>query len=135
MVSQSPILSPLESSAPSKEVLASSGVFNKELYNYTLYAPNIQNGNNLNVAITTTVAPPNPEIPIEYQPNLTHSFAMTGVGLEYQNALLRRSSDVPISDMSVFNNYYHYDGGISFNPQSFLEQSIVVFNVYSLEYR
>lgn len=52
---------------------------------------------------------------------------------------LTSSGTYYIDDMLVFNNYIHYapgrSGVMAFNPQASLQQSIVNFNIYSLEYR
>ena len=124
--------------APSRELIPSSGIFEKKLYStINNFAPDQVNNINPNnyVNITTTSTTLDPNNAFSYRPDINHSFVLNTPGRIYPNTLLSTADYSPFTDMSVFNNYYHYTGNINFNPQTFLEQSVVVFNIYSLEYR
>lgn len=112
---------------PSKEIWASSGVFNKQVYASPPYYQDVPNSLVPNTGIqtttTTTTTTPTPTSQLD-------------------NALFNgmlSSGNYFVDDMLVFNNYIHYDTKTlpakTFNPRSFLQQSIVSFNIYSMEYK
>lgn len=109
---------------PTKEILASSGIYDGKVLSNKLYADDISNSIIANTGI-----------------NSTTTSTTTTTTFNPSNILSNLSSgNYFIDDMLVFNNYIHYDsdmfGGIrSFNPRSFLEQANVAFNAYSMEYR
>lgn len=129
---------------PSKEILASSGIYDKVVYAPLLYATDRAGQLIPNAGIVTTTPSPaaiqkNPAIPFAYSPHLEHSFRVTAPGREpgLERAMLS-DSNYFVDDMLVFNKYIHYDvnGPLkTFDPQSFLQEAIVQFNIYGLEYR
>lgn len=111
---------------PTKEILASSGIYDGKVLSNKLYADDIPSSLIANTGINTTTTSTTTKPP-------------TSSGTPQPFSILS-SGNYFIDDMLVFNNYIHYDsdmfGGIrSFNPRSFLEQANVTFNAYSMEYR
>lgn len=104
---------------PSKEILAASGIYERGVvpYRASYYAPDQPNSVlpntgilSLNV-ITTTPSP------------------VDGV---WSNGMDLTGNIFFIDDMLVFNNYIHYTPPLkTFDPQSFLQESVVTFNVYN----
>jgi hypothetical protein len=133
-------INPQNTNNPSKEIWASSGVHSQVPYAAQPYAPDIPNSLVLNTGIqtTTTTTTLNPDAPASYNPITQHSFyiALTGVNPPLNRALIS-DGNYFIEDMLVFNKYISYDSRklITFDPESFLKESIVNFNIYSLEYR
>lgn len=119
---------------PTKEILPSSGIYSQTPYATQVYANDLPNSTvpNTGIQITTTTTPPSPGA-VAYNPSNQHSFFITATGRAppLDKALLN-DSNFFIDDMLIFNNYIHHDGSFEFNPQSFLEQSIVTFNIYNL---
>jgi len=108
---------------PSREILSASGLYsNPQSTNYAEDKPNSP-APNWDTASTTTQQPT--------LPSARNALADSDL----------RNGNYFIDDMQVFNNYIHYSANpttlsaIQFNPQAFLQQSIVTFNIYSLEYR
>jgi hypothetical protein len=105
---------------PTKEILASSGIFDQKPLAPRLFEvdrPNIVPANT-GIQQTTTSTTPRPQ-PGNVFDNLS-------------------SGNFFIDDMLVFNKYIHYDTKSSlktFDPQSFLQESIGGFNIYSREFR
>lgn len=109
---------------PTKEILASSGIWDETAYAPTPFANDIPNStgpNTLRNTTTTTTSTVDPNV------------AVSGTD-PYLGPI--SSGNLVIDDMLVFNKYIHYNkkGGsvITFHPQSFLEQSIVTFNIYNM---
>lgn len=106
---------------PSKEIFAASGIYEQGIVPFftSYYAPDLPNSPYPNKGILDfpiiTTPPPN------IQDNL--KMDLTG-------------GNFFIDDMLVFNKYIHYTSPLkTFDPQSFLQQSVVTFNIYSLENR
>lgn len=138
-----PLEIPYDSNAtnnPSKEIWASSGIHTQIPYASQAYAPDIPNSlvPNTGIQTTTTTTTLNPDNPESYNPFNKHSFniTLTGIAPPLNKALLG-DGNYFIDDMLVFNKYISYDTRTlrTFDPESFLKQSIVNFNIYSLEYR
>lgn len=131
---------PLNDNNPSKEIWASSGIYNEKSYAPLPYASDNNKSlvSNTGIQITTTTTTKNPDNSFSYSPHLDHSFniQLNGISAPLNKAMLS-DSNYFIDDMLVFNKYISYDPRrlVTFDPQSFLEQSIVNFNIYSLEYR
>lgn len=133
---------------PSKEILASSGIYDKINYAPTRYAIDRPGQIVPNTGIVTTTPSPfllpslsNPALPIPpelYSPQTEHAFRRNVVPrlVGLRTAALS-DGNYFIDDMLVFNKYIHYDSPPvkTFDPQSFLQEAIVQFNIYSLEYR
>jgi hypothetical protein len=109
---------------PTKEILASSGIFVRPpesgILAPRLFAVDLPNSFFANTGIqqTTTSTTPRPP-PGNVFDNLS-------------------SGNFFIDDMLVFNKYIHYDTKSSlktFDPQSFLQESIGGFNMYGREFR
>lgn len=125
---------------PSKEIWASSGVHSQIPYATQPYAPDIPNSliPNTGIQLTTTTPVPNPDLIGSYDPLNQHAFNMTLPDISPPlNRALLGDGNYFIDDMLVFNKYISYDTRklITFDPESFLKESIVKFNIYSLEYR
>lgn len=109
---------------PSKEIWASSGIYDRKNYGRTpIYADDITNSlvpnTGINTTTTSTTQPPT-------------------AGTLYDQFRFLSSGNFYIDDMLVFNQYIHYDtnGALkTFDPQSFLQEAVVTFNIYSLQYR
>lgn len=116
---------------PTKEILASTGIYNGEIYSPTPYATDLpgitaaNTGINVTTTTTTTLAPAGP---------LNNALFVSDLS----------SGNYYIDDMLVFNKYIHYSSNvmgtitgkvISFDPESFLQQATNTFNAYSLENR
>jgi hypothetical protein len=114
---------PKNKNNPSKEIFAASGIYNDDIgpLNGNVYAPDLPNNFFPNEGTASTTTTP-PDSNIEQLPNALFSSDLRG-------------GNYFIDDMQVFNNYRHYVNGLQFNPQSFLEQSIVTFNIYNLDKR
>lgn len=114
---------------PSKEILASSGIYDGKAYANPVYYSDLPNSLIPNTGIQTTTTSTTTTT------NPSGSSGPSGI-----NSLPLGSGRYVTGDMLVFNPYIHYDTKNSiplktFNPQSFLQQSIVTFNAYSLESR
>ena len=102
---------------PSKEILASSGIYDKVVYAPIRYAVD-RPGLIPNTGIVTTTPSPamqkNPATPASYSPHLEHSFRITALGREpgLERAMLS-DGNYFIDDMLVFNKYIHYDVNIN----------------------
>lgn len=111
---------------PTKEIWASSGIFSGERYSDKPYAVDLPNSNIPNTGINTTT---------------TSTTTTISPSLQLQNALFYSelsSGTYLIDNLLVFNKYIHYGGitpVVTFNPETFLTESIVKFNLYSLQYR
>lgn len=109
---------------PTKEILASSGIWDEKLYAPTLFATDIPNSIEPNTGInTTTTSTTTPN------PNIANSGSQPDLGPT-------SSGNFIIDDMLIFNKYIHYSKGSfesvrTFNPQTFLTQSVVTFNIYN----
>lgn len=105
---------------PTKEIFQSrSGVFDGTIIGTFPYAPDIGNSILPNTGVATTSTTTSTTEP---PTNLNHALLNFPLG----------SSNRYIDDILVFNPYIHYDGtGRSFNPQSFLQQSLSTFNAYN----
>lgn len=114
---------------PTKEIWSSSGnIFDNAKYSNRPFAndaPGLNSNINLNTtttSTTTTTLPPN---------NLLSKNIPPSADLTNHNYY--------IDDMLVFNKYIHYSHKIgqliTFDPESFLEQTTKTFNIYSLENR
>lgn len=131
---------PLNNNNPSKEILASSGIYNQQRYAPQPYADDTGSSliSNTGIQTTTTTTTKNPDNPDAYDPRSQHAFfiALNNVPAPQNRAMLN-DGNYFIDDMLVFNKYISYDTRklVTFDPQSFLEESIVNFNIYSLEYR
>jgi hypothetical protein len=110
---------------PTKEILASSGIFVRPpesgILAPALFAVDLPNSLIANTGIqkTTTSTTPRPTVGGRVFDNLS-------------------SGNFFIDDMLVFNKYIHYDTKQAlktFDPQSFLQESIGGFNIYSREFR
>jgi hypothetical protein len=135
-----PLSNPSISNNPSKEIWASSGVHSRVPYAAQSYAPDIPNSlaPNTGIQTTTTTTTRSPDDPTAYNPINQHSFYITLTGVQPPlNKALINDGNYFIDDMLVFNKYISYDSRklITFDPESFLKESIVNFNIYSLEYR
>jgi hypothetical protein len=125
---------------PSKEILASSGIYDKIRYANQIYFADRPGQLVPNTGIVLTTPPPgapDPRVPTAYAPHLNHTFRITVPNRQFPRALLN-GGNFFIDDMLVFNKYIHYDdkGPVkTFDPQSFLQESVVRFNAYSLEFR
>lgn len=109
--------------SPSKEIWASSGIYDQKNYGpqNDIYSPDTPNSVVPNTGINTTTSSTTPSPTAE---TLNPEFKFLSNGTFY------------IDDMLIFNKYIHYDGSSrTFDPQSFLQEALVTFNVYSLEYR
>jgi len=139
-----PYVPELNNNNPSKELLASSGIYDGIVYSQdpsNIYFPDKPNLTIANTGIqrTTTSTTPRPD-PTAYRPDSQHAFRITVPSRTPPlNQAMLNDYNLFIDDMEVFNKYIHHDkmGGqvITFDPKSFLEESIVNFNIYSLEYR
>lgn len=117
---------------PSKEIIAGSGIYSQIAYGVAVggkyYAADLPNSlvPNSGVFITTT------STSTTQPPGNSHAL--------YFSKLSNTSMHI-IDDMNVINNYIHYvpagqpPGLKTFDPRSFLAQSIVNFNIYSIAYR
>lgn len=125
---------------PSKEILASSGIYDETPYARTPYARDLPNRLHANIG-TQTVTIPNADDKIinrSYNPAVDHVFNITANRTPPLNKAMLNDHNIFVDDMQVFNKYVHYQNGNfirSFDPSSFLQQSIVNFNIYSLQYR
>lgn len=123
---------------PSKEIWASSGIYDQKAYKSPpIYSPDMPNSfiANTGISVTTTSTTKSPN---QYQPHFDHTFRIIAPErVPALNKALLSDSNYFIDDMLVFNDYIHYDElrSLRFNPQSFLEEAVVSFNVYSMEYR
>jgi hypothetical protein len=112
---------PYDINNPTKEILASSGIFDGKTYAPLPYAVDVPISwiSNTGIQTTTTTTP---------QPSL-----ITGAGV-FASGL--SSGNYFIDDMLIFNDYIHYAGTPRrFNTQRFLQEAVVAFNIYSLEFR
>lgn len=104
---------------PSKEIFAASGIYetNQIIGNPPFYADDLPGfAPNTGIKPVNTIA----------QPLTTNALF---------SADLSRSNRF-IDDMIIFNDYIHYgQPSIRFNPEFFLQQSVVSFNMYNLENR
>lgn len=108
---------------PSKEILASSGIWDEKPYAPFPYADDIPKSLIANTGINTTTT-----TTTSTTPNV-----ISTSGSEPILGVLS-SGTFSIDDMLVFNNYIHYDVNNtlrSFNTQTFLEQAITTFNVFT----
>lgn len=137
-----PINTPLllnNNNNPSKEIWASSGIYDQKAYkNPPIYYPDASNSllANTGISVTTSSTTQPPEN--AYQPHSDHTFRIVAPGRTPPlNKVLLSDSNYFIDDMLVFNDYIHYDDKkpVRFNPQAFLEAAVVSFNIYSMEYR
>jgi len=125
---------------PSKEILASSGIYDKISYANRKYANDFPDQTIPNTGIVVTTPPPgapDSRITTAYAPHLNHTFRISVPDKQLPTALLN-GGNFFIDDMLVFNKYVHYESSgpvRTFDPQSFLQQSVANFNVYSLEFR
>ena len=108
----------LSTNNPTKEILASSGIYNGISYAETPFAADVPNSLVANTGINSTTT----ETSTTVSPSLNHAL--------FQSNLT--SGNYFIDDMLVFNKYIHYYDFKMFHPQAFLQQSIVTFNRYSL---
>lgn len=140
-----PYVPDLNNNNPSKELLASSGIYDGIVYSSSpnnTYFPDRTDSPVANTGIqrTTTSTTPRPDSNA-YRPDSDHALRITVPGRTPPlNQAMLNDYNLFIDDMEVFNKYIHYDnnltgGVLTFDPQSFLEQAIVNFNLYSLEYR
>lgn len=115
---------------PSKEIFQScSGVYDGSLIGpapYALDLPNSLNPNNF-VAYTTPGPTTAPTLPPGNVNNALNNLNLSN-GIRF------------VDDMLVFNPYIHYVGPPTtpirtFNPQSFLQQSLASFNAYNFSNR
>lgn len=104
---------------PTKEILASSGIWEEKPYALTLFASDIPNvlvpNTGINSTTTTTAAP------------------STSGSIPYLGISTISSGNYYIDNMLIFNSYHHYDTKNQlrkFDPQTFLQQSIKFFNIY-----
>lgn len=121
-----PINPPLNNyNNPTKEILAASGIYSGISYAATPYANDINNSTSPNTGRVSTTPPA-----------ATTTAHPSGHSLFAADI---RSGSAYIDDMLIFNDYIHhhavFGSVLRFNVESFLQQSIVNFNVYSLEYR
>lgn len=86
---------------PSKEILASSGIYDKKLYSSHVYAPNFPNNTVQNTGVATTTIDPN--IPTIYAPHSNHIFHIQSLNLN-----LSTSDSDTIDDMYIINPYIPY---------------------------
>jgi hypothetical protein len=108
---------------PTKEILASSGIYDGKVLSNKLYADDLSNSIIANTGINSTTT------------STTTTFNPSNVPFNNLS-----NPGYFVDDMLVFNNYIHYDSDMfgairTFNPRSFLEQANVTFNAYSMEYR
>lgn len=104
---------------PSKEIFAASGIYEKGTVPLlgSYYAPDepnsiLPNTGVLNLEVVTTPPPQGGE-------DWSLGMDLTG-------------GNFFIDDMLVFNKYIHYTLPLkTFDPQSFLQESVVTFNVYN----
>lgn len=115
---------PSDVNNPSKEIFGASGIYYKGVFPndptpesgyYSGDMPNSPTPNTGILVIPTTTTTPSPN-------NLGHAL----------DAADLRSGNFFVDDMLVFNNYIHYVLPLrTFNPQSFLQASVVNFNIYN----
>jgi hypothetical protein len=104
---------------PSKEIFAASGIYERGVVPFrpSYYAPDRPNSplpNNGILELTVVTTPP---------PQGGEDWSL-GMDLTGGNFF--------IDDMLVFNKYIHYTPPLkTFDPQSFLQESVVTFNVYN----
>lgn len=107
---------------PTKEILASFGIFNNIQYASLPYASDNPNNTASNTGINTTTT--TTTVQPQYSPS----------GSLYVANLTTSSRD-SIDDMLIFNDYIHYykknNIVIQYNTRSFLQKSNVAFNMYS----
>lgn len=116
---------PININNPSKEIFGASGIYYTGPFplppppgNNGYYWPDIPNSplpntGELKITVPTTTPDPN-------SPHALDNADLTFGGFY-------------VDDMLVFNNYIHYSLPLKmFNPQSFLQQSVVAFNMYNL---
>lgn len=111
---------------PTKEIFQScSGVFDGRIIGPVPYAVDIPNSLVPNTGVASTYPPTTTPLPRSDVDNgLKNLNLSSGIGF--------------VGDMLVFNSYIHYDTKKSlrtFNPQSFLEQSLSTFNAYNFSNR
>lgn len=112
-----------DNNSPTKEIWATSGIYDQQSYGATQYAADMPN-TGANTGINT-------KIPVFLSPPL----------VDTDSALLSTpqntfsSGNYFIDDMQIFNPYRHHVGSIQFDPQSFLIATVNFFNVYSIKYR
>ena len=109
---------------PTKEIIASSGIFVRPPESGIL-APDLFAVDRPNSLIANT----------GIQKTTTSTTPTPPGGNVFGNL---SSGNFFIDDMLVFNKYIHYDtkGSVkTFDPQSFLQESIGGFNIYSREFR
>ena len=116
-------VNPQDYNNPTKEILASSGIYNGTVMSNKLFADDIPRTGIANTGINTTT-----------------TTTTTAAGTTLQPFPPLSSGNYFIDDMLIFNNFIYHDsdllGGVKqFNPRLFLEQANVTFNAYSLEYR
>lgn len=114
---------------PTKEIWSSSGnIFDNSKYSdrpFANDAPGLISNININTTSTTTTTLPPSNLIKNIPP--------------FPSADLT-NHNYYIDDMLVFNKYIHYSqkigqNVITFDPESFLEQTTKTFNIYSLENR
>lgn len=112
---------------PTKEILASSGIWDGQTYAPTLFAPDISDSTVPNTGINTTTTTTS---------TTTYNPLVSGTQPDLGPI---SSGNFIIDDMLIFNKYIHYSKGSfgsvrTFNPQTFLTQSVVTFNIYNLNH-
>lgn len=125
---------------PSKEIIAGSGIYSKVQYGLPntseffnrqtpyFYKADFPNTNIPNVYNFVTTTPE----PLNFSQIIPHAL---------RDSQLSNTSIHRIDDMNVINKYIHYvpagtpPGLKTFDPRTFLAQSIVNFNIYSVVYR
>lgn len=118
---------------PSKELLGASGIYGGQFSGSTnqLIIGDPQTGQGFYSADqpnTQSHIPNTGQYPFQVtttpNPNPRHAFLDSALS----------SGNRFIDDMLVFNNYVHYVGPPikTFDPQSFMQQSVVSFNMYNL---
>lgn len=107
---------------PTKEILASSGIWDNTPYAPTPYAVDIPNSLVPNTGINTTTT----------SSTTSSTTSPPSSGSDPSFGIIS-SGNLYIDDMLIFNDYIHYASttGIKrFNPQTFLQQAVTAFNAY-----
>lgn len=103
---------------PTKEIMASSGIWNDTPYASNPYAIDIPNSLIPNTGINTTTT----------SSTTTSSTPPPSSGTMPDLGVLSDGYMYP-DDMLIFNDYIHYVGNpIRFNPQVFLQEAVASFN-------
>ena len=108
--------SPRNINNPSKEIFASSGIYNSGILpDGPPFAPDLPNSTVANTGVASTLPPP----------------LVVTTTLAPGHQFIPLSNMTPfVDDINVINNYLHYNLEKQFNPRSFLQNANITYRIY-----